>query len=165
MKKTMSIIVIFVVFLISVSAHTGKIIDASEGYTAPAFTIDNGDIAVSLAGMKGKYVLLTLWASSDASSRIACNEYTAYARSIENEGKQFCHLSVNFDRSEKLFRELVKKDGLDAKTQFYAQDEAVLMFKQNYHLEEGFQSFLIDPHGKVIAKNPSAESLTQILSH
>ncbi len=164
MKKTMSSIVLFVVFLISVSAHTGKVIDAAEGYTAPFFTLEQNDTTVSLAEMKGKYVLLTFWASSDASSRIACREYTEFAKNIETE-KQFCHVAINFDRSERLFNELVRIDGFNTKTQFYVQDEIAFRLKKDYHLENGFQSFLVNPQGQVMAINPSTTHLTKILSH
>lgn len=161
----MSIIVLFIVFLINVSAHTGKVIDAVEGYTAPFFQLEQDDSTLSVAAMRGKYVLLTFWASSDAPSRIACNNYTDFVKSIGDEGKHFSHFAVNFDRSERLFRELVRKDGLDSKAQFYAQGEKADRVIKDYHLEKGFQTFLIDPQGRVIARNPETKHLTQILSH
>ncbi len=161
----MPIIVIFVLFLINVSAHTGKVVDAVEGYTAPFFRLEKEDSAFSLAGMKGKYVLLTFWSSSDASSRIACNYYTDFVKSIgDDSGEMFCHYSVNFDRSERLFRELVRKDGLDSKTQFHVWGEDADRLIQDYHLEDGFKTLLIDPQGRVAVKNPSKLHLTQILN-
>ena len=59
MKKTMTIIAIFAVFLVSVAAYSDKAVDASQGYTAPIFTIGQGENKMSLDQMKGKYVLLT----------------------------------------------------------------------------------------------------------
>lgn len=159
----MSIIVLFVVFLVSVSAHTGKVIDAAEGFTAPFFTLEQGNSAVSLADYKGKYVLLTFWASNDASSRMACREYAGIVNELN--GGNICHLSINFDRSKRLFDELVRNDGLDAETQFYAQGDAASRIMKDYHLEDGFRSYLVDPQGQIVAMNPNRMRLTQILNH
>ncbi len=163
MKKTISIIVLFAVLIISVSAYTGRVIDAKEGYSAPYFEVENTDSVVALDDVRGKYLLLTFWASSDADSRIRCNQYDSFAQQSDNE--RFCFLSVNFDRSERLFREIVRRDNLNSKTQFYVQGDKAAQLRSAYHLGDGFQSFLIDPQGRVVAHNPSTSLLTQLLSH
>lgn len=155
-------IVIFAVFLISVSAHTSKVIDSSEGHIAPFFSIERNDTSVSLDEFKGKYVLLTFWASKDAKSRIKCREYTSFVRNLNLEN-QFSQLSINFDCSERLFNEIVKLDKLDAQTQFYAQGDNALHLISKYQLEDEYHSFLIDKQGKIIEKNPSIASLKKIL--
>ncbi len=164
MKKTISIIVFFAVLLIFVSAHTGRVIDAKKGYSAPIFSVQNADSVMSVDGAKGKYLLLTFWASSDADSRIRCNEYDNFV-SKQGENERFCLLSVNFDRSERLFREIVRRDNLNSETQFYVQGDKAAQLRSEYHLEDGYQSFLIDPQGRVVAENPSLTLLTQLLSH
>lgn len=159
----MFIIVVFAVFLISVSAHTSKVVDPSEGYIAPFFSIESNDTSVSLDEFKGKYVLLTFWASNDANSRIKCREYTSFAQDLNIEDK-FCQLSINFDRSERLFSEIVKLDKLDAETQFYAQGDNALQLIKEYQLENGYHSFLIDQQGKIVVKNPTITSLKKIFN-
>ena len=79
MKKTMTVIALFAVLLITVSAHSGRVYDAAEGYKAPAFTLSKSDSTVSLADLKGRYVLLTFWASSDAASRVSSGNYNSFA--------------------------------------------------------------------------------------
>ena len=164
MKKTMSIIAIFAVFLVSVAAYSDKAVDASQGYTAPVFTIGQGENKMSLDQMKGKYVLLTFWASSDAKSRIACQQYSSFTRENQQED-EFCHISVNFDRSEALFNEIVKRDKLQAKTQYFAQGDKASRLMADYQLENGFNTYLIDPQGRIVAKNPSTQHLNEILSN
>ncbi len=159
----MFIVVLFALFLITVSAHTPKAVDASEGYAAPYFSLEQNDTSVSLDDMKGKYLLLTFWASKDAASRIMCQEYASFARTNQNE--QFSHVAVNFDRSERLFQEIVKRDNLYAEAQYYAHGEKAAQLLSSYHLEDGFKTYLIDPQGRVVAKNPSTSHLTQILNH
>ena len=163
MKKTITIIVFIAVLLTSVSAYTDKVIDASEGYTAPALSITKNNETITLDMLKGKYVLLTFWESTDGISRVACNEYTTFAKNVDNEG-QICHLSVNFDKSQNLFNETVRRDNLCAKSQFYVQGEEANKIKENFNLEDGYNSLLIDPSGCIIAVNPSIESLQQALS-
>lgn len=164
MKKSISIIVLFFVLLISVSAYTGRVIDAKKGYSAPLFSVENANSTMSIDDARGKYLLLTFWSSSDADSRIRCNEYTDFAAK-QNENEQLCLLSVNFDRSERLFREIVRRDNLNAESQFYVQGTKAAQLRSDYHLEDGYQSFLIDPQGRIVAENPSTTLLTQLLSH
>lgn len=164
MKKTMFIIVAFAVFLISVSAYSDKVFEASEGYIAPYFAVEKCDTVVSLDDMRGKYLLLTFWASSDAKSRIACQAYTHFARNNESE-KQFCHLAINFDKSQKLFDEIVRRDNFRAESQYYVGRSDASKFIEDYSLENGYNSYLVDPQGRIIAKNPSTQFLTQILSN
>lgn len=160
----MFIIVVFAVFLISVSAHTSKVIDSSEGFIAPFFSIERNDTSVSLDKLKGKYVLLTFWASNDANSRIKCQEYTSFARDL-NSKNQICQLSINFDRSEGLFNEIVKLDNLDAETQFYAHGDKALQLIKEYQLEKGYHTFLIDQQGKIVKKNPSITLLKKFFNN
>ncbi len=157
----MTVIALFAVLLITVSAHSGRVYDAAEGFKAPAFTLSKSDSTVSLADLKGRYVLLTFWASSDAESRVNAGNYNSFANKAA--GEQFCLVSVNMDRNENLFNEIVRRDNLNAKTQFHVQGDEASTLKEEYHLKNGFNSYLIDPTGKVIATNPSELTLTQVL--
>lgn len=158
----MSVIVLFVVLLISVSAYSERIYEAAEGYKAPDFTIENSDTSVSLADLKGRYVLVSFWSSSDAESRLATRDYDTFAKSMPEE--RFCLLSVNFDRSERLFREIVRRDNLSTETQYHVQGENASTIMEDYHLTQGFRSFLVDPQGRIIAGNPSSETLTRLVN-
>lgn len=157
----MFIIAIFAVLLVSMSAHTERVYEAADGFNAPDLTVDNSHSALSLSDLKGKYVLVTLWASSNAQSRISAARYDDFSKSLDEE--RFCLLSVNFDRSERLFREIVRRDNLSAKSQFYVSGSNAETIFENYHLGNGFQSFLINPQGKIVATNPSNDTLKKIV--
>lgn len=157
----MFIIAIFAVLLVSMSAHTERVYEAADGFNAPDLTIDNSHSALSLSDLKGKYVLVSFWASSNAQSRISAARYDDFSKSLDEE--RFCLLSVNFDRSERLFREIVRRDNLSAKSQFYVSGSNAETIFENYHLGNGFQSFLINPQGKIVATNPSNDTLKKIV--
>lgn len=100
MKKTMSIIVFFAVLLLLGSAATNNAIDGVKGFQAPIFKVERNDSVVSLDDMRGHWVLLQFWSSSDAPSRIAGKQYTAIEQKL-NDGQsaeRFHLLSVNMDR-------------------------------------------------------------------
>lgn len=157
----MFIIAIFAVLLVSMSAHTERVYEAADGFNAPDLTVDNSHSALSLSDLKGKYVLVTFWASSNAQSRISAARYDDFSKSLDEE--RFCLLSVNFDRSGRLFREIVRRDNLSAKSQFYVSGSNAETIFENYHLGNGFQSFLINPQGKIVATNPSNDTLKKIV--
>lgn len=156
----MKVIVLFAVLVISVSAYSERVFEAAEGYNAPSMTIENSDTTLSLADMKGRYVIVTFWSSADADSRLRAYRYDEAAKLLPQE--RFCLLSVNFDRSERLFREIVRRDGLSAETQFHIEGNRANQLINDYHLESGMQSFLIDPSGRIVAKNPTEQTLTQL---
>ena len=162
MKKTISVIVLFAVLVISVSAYSGRVYEAAEGYKAPLFKVEKSDTLVSLADLRGRYVLVNFWASTDAQSRLRANDYDALGDYYP--GERFCHLSVNFDRSERLFREIVRRDNLMAETQFHVQGDDAAEIIDAYRLDKGYRSFLIDPDGMIVATNPDTRTLASIMA-
>ena len=162
MKKTMMIIAIFAALIALFTAATDSAVDGAKGSNAPVFKIERPDSLVQLDDLKGEWVLLQFWTSGDASSRLAVREYSrihdAAIGSMSKE--QFRHLAVNFDRSSSLFREIVRRDGLNAESQFYAGDKALRdNLVRRYHLDNGMKAFLINPRGQIVAVNPSANIL------
>ena len=73
-------------------------------------------------------------------------------------------LSVNTDADPTLFHEVIKKDNLDRTTQFHISDAKAKNMTSNYRLDCGFSSYLIDPQGKIVAINPSVQTLEKFLS-
>ena len=160
MKKTMKVIVLFAVLVISVSAYSERVYEAAEGYNAPSMTIENSDTTLSLAELKGRYVIVTFWSSADADSRLRAYRYDEAAKLLPQE--RFCLLSVNFDRSERLFREIVRRDNLSAENHIHVDGSQANRIIHDYRLTEGFKSLLIDPKGRIVAMNPSIETLTKM---
>ena len=156
----MKVIVLFAVLVISVSAYSERVFEAAEGYNAPSMTIENSDTTLSLADMKGRYVIVTFWSSADADSRLRAYRYDEAAKLLPQE--RFCLLSVNFDRSERLFREIVRRDNLSAENHIHVDGSQANRISHDYRLTEGFKSLLIDPKGRIVAMNPSIETLTKM---
>lgn len=160
MKKTMKIIVLFAVLVISVSAYSERVFETAEGYSAPSMTIENSDTTMSLAELKGRYVIVTFWSSADADSRLRVRQYDEASKLLPQE--RFCLLSVNFDRSERLFREIVRRDNLSAKNHIHVDGSQANRIINDYRLSEGFKTLLINPEGRIVAMNPSIETLTKL---
>lgn len=72
------------------------------------------------------------------------------------------HISVNFDFERILFDEIVKLDNLDADTQFNLQGIAAAKLQEEYNLQEGYGSVLIDREGRIKRFNPSVSELTSL---
>lgn len=164
MKKAFTILALFAVLLLTSSAYNESAADkAASQSVAPMLVIDNGNDTFSLSEMRGKYLLLTFWSSTDANSRVACNKYTTLLMHNASNDRM-SHIAINFDKSKGLFNEIVKRDNLDAAAQFNVQGEVASTIKRDFHLENGFETVLIDPSGVIIAKNPGVETLMRYLS-
>ena len=132
-----------------------------EGKQAPKLYVENTAGKVTLQELKGQYVLLNFWAGYDAMSRM---QNVRFAREIDKAGLENISLvSVSFDTNRKVFEETIKRDGLNAATQFYDKDGSRSDIFDNYRLNKGFASYLISPEGVIIAKNPDPEHLTNLI--
>lgn len=160
MKKSLLVIVSFVLLLFSASSYSSREVDAEIGCIAPDFDLVNEGSSVSLRDMKGKYVLLSFWNSADADSRMNNIAYSAAAKDFDN---QLALVSVNYDRYEEVYREIAKRDKLQAGSQFYDQEGKESRIYSDYHLDRGYKSYLVNPAGKIIAENPDACQLAKII--
>lgn len=150
MRKTLIFVALLAVMVISLSAHTPRVIAPELGYTVPALTIERGDSVISLSDYRGKYLLLTFWASTDAASRVRCNEY----ESLVDQNARISILSVNLDKNMRLFKEIVKNDNLKAEHQHYLSQSDAETVIADFGLTSSLRSFLIDPEGRIVAVNP-----------
>lgn len=167
MKKTLKLMMSIFVVLVFSSAFKGSGIAPVRGSIAPAVRLDNNDNVISPENYNGKYLLLNFWSAADGKSRLKANELTAAVKELnKNAGNRdkISLVSVNFDRSEKLFREIVKRDNLDAQSQFYATGKQADKLRRAYNLQKGLNSFLIGPDNRIVAVNPDRKDLTKILS-
>ena len=129
------------------------------GDVAPDFTIEStSDVQhnFDLTDLKGKYVLLSFWASYDAQSRMQNVSLSNVLRSSRNVEM----VSVSFDEYQSIFKETVRKDQIVTPTCFVeTEGEDSRLFKK-YRLNRGFTNYLLDGNGVIIAKNISAADLS-----
>ena len=136
------------------------------GDVAPDFTIEStSDVQhnFDLTDLKGKYVLLSFWASYDAHSRMQNASLSNVLRSASrNENVEM--VSVSFDEYQSVFKETVRKDQIVTPTCFVeTKGESSGLFKK-YRLGRGFTNYLLDENGVIIAKNISAAELSAYLN-
>ena len=98
MKKTLIITAIFIGVLLCAVGYADSQYRTSIGRQAPALWLPSQGARApetTLAAQSGNYVMLNFWKSTDAMSRQAANEYTAWLRS--HPGNDLKLLSVNLD--------------------------------------------------------------------
>ena len=159
MKKQLLLIVIAAFIFIFTSARYETHADSRLGYTAPGFSVEKAANKVELQKLRGAYVLVSFWSSTDAEPRLATIAYDRLARN--HAEMEF--VAVNYDPSAAVFDEIVKIDALAAESQFRdAEGSASGIFKA-YNLENGYCAMLISPEGKIVAVNPSAETIENFI--
>jgi peroxiredoxin len=118
--------------------------------------------AVSLASFKGKYVLLDFWASWCGPCRVENPNVVKAFNKYRNKG--FTILSVSLDQPGKkqAWLDAIHKDGL-AWTHVSDLKYWDNVVAKQYGIRAIPQNFLLDPSGKIIAKNLRGEELNQKL--
>lgn len=134
----------------------------NTGDVAPDFTIkttSSEQLPIDLSSLKGRYVLLSFWASYDAQSRMQNVSLNNVLRASHNVKM----VSVSFDEYQSIFKETIKKDQIVTPTCFVeTEGEDSQLFKK-YRLNRGFANYLLDGNGVIIAKNISAAELSAYL--
>ncbi|MEO5909833.1 MAG: TlpA disulfide reductase family protein [Pelobium sp.] len=118
------------------------------GAVAPDFEEKTAEqISIKLSSFKGQYVLVDFWASWCAPCR---QENPNVLRAYETfKDKNFTVLGVSIDEREDLWIKAVKADGL-VWTQILDRSQAIAI---DYGISSIPRNFLLDPEGKIIAKN------------
>lgn len=130
------------------------------GDVAPDFRIETtSDVQhnLDLTDLKGKYVLLSFWASYDAQSRM---QNASLSNALRSTSQDVEMVSVSFDKYQSVFKETIRKDQIVTPTCFVeTKGESSGLFKK-YRLNRGFTNYLLDGNGVIIAKNISAAELS-----
>ena len=135
------------------------------GDIAPDFEIQSmsdEQLKNELSNMKGKYVLLSFWASYDAQSRMQNASLSNALRTATHQNVEM--VSVSFDEYRSVFEETIRKDQIVTPACFVeTEGENSDLYKQ-YRLDRGFTNYLLDDNGVIIAKNISAAELSAYLN-
>lgn len=160
MKKGKSVIALLALFLTFSFVPKDVLpgIGLSPGSRAPEIRLeDDGLGSFRLSDEKGKYVLISFWAAYDAPSRISNLTLDRAVARIGNPDLKY--VSISYDTRPAVFLETVRTDELDRSGQFYDKKGKDSEIFKTFRLKKGFTNYLIDPHGVIIAKNITPESL------
>ncbi len=161
MKKTIFTIALMAMMLFVTSGLSSQEKALTPGTLAPELNLSSDTQSSKLSLLRGEFVLLSFWSSTDATSRIQCNEYSAWANNCHNAAVR--HIGVNFDQEPVLFSEITRLDGLDPATQFNVKGTEADRIKSDYQLAQGYGTLLIGPDGRIAAINPSTSDLSSLI--
>lgn len=127
------------------------------GDIAPDFTLDDTKgIPVTLSSTRGKYVFLDFWASfcnpcrSESANKVMLSK--------EFSRQNFTIVSVSLDNSDRKWMAAIEKDGLNwVNLVDPASWDSELT--DIYNIDKMPTNYLLDPQGRVIAKNLTIEDL------
>ncbi|MET4139456.1 TlpA disulfide reductase family protein [Pedobacter sp. UYP1] len=138
-----------------------KLKSVQIGQLAPDFTMNTLDgKTVKLSALRGKYVLLDFWASWCQ----PCRQENPNVVKVYNKYKdrKFTILGISLDKDPVAWKQAVIADGLTWTHASELKDFESPTVRM-YQVEAIPSSFILDPTGKIIAKNLRAEELDTFL--
>lgn len=150
--------------LLAISAGT-KNARPTEGVNPGDFApriefLGNGSDS-SFQNHSGRYTLLNFWAAYDAESRARNVQLWNEVNKMSSDKIDMC--SISMDEKPSIFTETVKADKLEGTKQFHEGLGKKSKLYGEYRLDKGFQNFLIDDKGVIIAANVTPDQLTKML--
>lgn len=156
MTKSLFALATLAILLVFTSAYYTTPADGRVGYQAPSLTMTTPEGTQSLSQLRGSYVVVTFWSSLRPDSRI---DNMQQARLARLNGMK--HVSVNMDESEAMYSQLVNVDNLHSTLQWHCDSASQEKVRRIWRQEGEYCSFLIDPEGRIVKKDPDPQDLAQ----
>lgn len=156
MKRTLIIsfaglLVVSLLLVVFTSSRATTTSPSAVGRVAPKLTLSTGDTTLTLESLRGKTVLLSFWSSADPKSRMANARYSR----VLDGNDDIVFVSLNFDRSENIFRMMLEADALPAANVYFCQRHERPAIKRAWKIGDEFNAYLIAPSGKIVEVNPT----------
>ena len=153
--KYLKMIPFVLVCLLMMGART-KEIRLTEG-------IQPGNLAPGIyrqdINLKGnKFVVLQFWAAYDAYSRMINAQMHNVISHLDSDDIRL--ISVSLDENEAVFEGIVKTEQLNPATQFNDPRGKKSEIFKVYRLKSGFNNWLINPEGVIVAKNLNPKEIS-----
>ena len=159
----LAMLLLFCLLQVSTTVKDAKpSVGTSPGSLSPQLRIvDREGVEHSLKDFSGKRVLLNFWAAYDGLSR---ERNIRFSQTLnQNEFSDVAYLSVSLDPSFSVFEETVALDGLNGGQQFACQPGQRSVLMKQFKLAKGWNNFLINEDGVIVAMNLSPEEMAQSL--
>lgn len=163
MKYLKYFLLVAIVFI--TSSYTPRTSGISEGIypgnLMPELKINNDlGTKLDLKLLKGVKVLVSFWAAYDAESHM---KNVLLWNTLQKEKHTLVMVSVSFDKSKAVFEKTLSMDGINDRYQFLDTKGSDSEIYRKYELEKGFQNYLIDENGVIMAVNLTPKDLNRIL--
>ncbi len=163
MKKSLTIVALLAVLLITTSGLNDGIKQVSIGDIAPEVNVKSSTSTAKLSNFTGHFTVISFWSSEDAESRRLCNVYQSWINAqCDDDDNKVSFVAVNFDANRELFAQIVANDGLNCNTQINVSGDDARVIREAYGLDGKLGSILVDPAGRIVSVNPSPEFLSSI---
>lgn len=133
----------------------------NPGDIAPRIeSLENGRV-VDFRNQEGRYTLVNFWAAYDAESR-ARNVRLMHAINCLDSNQVEAY-SISLDTKRSIFHETLKCDRLDGAAHFLVEADKQVTLRKAYRLDRGFNSYLINDKGVIVASDVTPEKLAEVL--
>lgn len=115
---------------------------------------------IKLSDLRGHKVFVNFWAAYDADSH---RNNVIFANVMEKKSYPVRMVSMSLDKSKSVFEKTVVLDKIGASLQLWVDSSTQRELVDHKWLKDGFQNYLLNENGQIIAMNLNPEKLGQLL--